>query len=122
MHFPVSLIRRVPCRPSVQATAASSSAAPPPPPQAEHDVRRRLRGKTHDAARPAVQLAGAAQPGGSRPPCAGVGDPNRFTWACWDCLADLAAPKPKMPIYACANDNWKASPLPPAPSPKMCNV
>ena len=27
-------------------------------------------------------------------------------WTCWDCLVDLGAKKPKMPTYACANDNW----------------
>ena len=27
-------------------------------------------------------------------------------WTCWDCLVDIGAKKPKMPIYACVNDNW----------------
>ena len=48
----------------------------------------------------------AAQPGDERPRCAGIGDENALVWTCWDCLEDIAARKPKMPINACANDNW----------------
>ena len=48
----------------------------------------------------------AAQPADSRPPCSGIGDANWHVWSCWDCLMDIAAKKPKMPVYVCANDNW----------------
>ena len=47
------------------------------------------------------------QPGDDdRPPCAGIGDPAGLVWTCWDCLRDIAAKKPIMPLNACANDNW----------------
>ena len=49
---------------------------------------------------------GAAQPADERPRCAGIGDENGIVWTCWDCLVDIAARKPKLPINACANDNW----------------
>ena len=49
---------------------------------------------------------GAPQPTDQRPRCAGVGDENGIVWTCWDCLVDIAGAKPKMPINACANDNW----------------
>ena len=49
---------------------------------------------------------GAAQPADSRPRCAGIGDANCHVWSCWDCLMDIVAKKPKMPVNACANDNW----------------
>ena len=51
-------------------------------------------------------LGGASQPADMRPPCAGVGDPSSIVFACWDCLADIAAKKPKLPLNSCANDNW----------------
>ena len=41
-----------------------------------------------------------------RPRCAGIGDENCHVWSCWDCLMDVAAQNPKMPVNACANDNW----------------
>ena len=50
--------------------------------------------------------SGAAQPADSRPRCAGVGDANSHVWSCWDCLMDIIGKKPKMPVNACANDNW----------------
>ena len=51
--------------------------------------------------------SGASQPtSDTRPACAGVGDPDNTVWMCWECLEDLGGKKPKMPIYACANDNW----------------
>jgi hypothetical protein len=53
-----------------------------------------------------VPIAGASQPPDARPPCAGIGDEDGIVFACWDCLSDLAATKPKMPLNACANDNW----------------
>ena len=31
---------------------------------------------------------------------------NGLVFACWECLIDIAAKKPKMSINACANDNW----------------
>ena len=49
---------------------------------------------------------GASPPAEGRPPCAGVGDVNALVWACWECLSDLCATKPKMPLNALANDNW----------------
>ena len=62
------------------------------------------------ASQPGTTGVGASQPGepagADRPSCAGVGDPRGFTWACWDCVSDLGAAKPKMPVFACANDNW----------------
>ena len=51
--------------------------------------------------------SGAVQPGDDdRPPCEGIGDPAGLVWTCWDCLTDIAAKKPVMPLIACANDNW----------------
>ena len=50
--------------------------------------------------------SGAAQPADSRPRCAGVGDANIHVWSCWDCLMDIITKTPKMPVNACANDNW----------------
>ena len=50
--------------------------------------------------------SGAAQPAAQRPRCAGIGDETGITWTCWECLLDIAAKRPKMPKYACANDNW----------------
>ena len=47
-----------------------------------------------------------AQPADDRPRCAGIGDENCHVWSCWDCLMDVAAQNPKMPVNACANDNW----------------
>ena len=29
----------------------------------------------------------------TRPPCAGVGDPDAVVWVCWDCLVDIGARK-----------------------------
>ena len=57
----------------------------------------------------ASQIAGAAcasRSADSRPPCAGIGDENGLVFTCWDCLVDIAAKKSKMPLNACANDNW----------------
>ena len=50
--------------------------------------------------------SGAAQPVGNVPVCAGVGDPDAYVWACWDCLNDLCAKKPKLPLNGLTNDNW----------------
>ena len=50
--------------------------------------------------------SGAAQPADTRPRCAGIGDEAGIAWTCWECLVDIAAKRPKMSIYACANDNW----------------
>ena len=52
------------------------------------------------------EACSAAQPADDRPPCAGVGDENCHVWTCWECLRDIAAKTPKMPVNACANDNW----------------
>ena len=49
---------------------------------------------------------GAAQLADERPRCAAIGDENGIVWTCWDCLVDVAARNPKLPINACANDNW----------------
>ena len=35
-----------------------------------------------------------------------MGDADGLVWACWECLSDLCAKKPKMPFNAVANDNW----------------
>ena len=35
-----------------------------------------------------------------------MGDADGLVWACWECLDDLCAKKPKMPLNALANDNW----------------
>ena len=40
------------------------------------------------------------------PVCAGVGDPESYVWACWDCLNDVCAKKPKLPLNGLTNDNW----------------
>jgi len=40
------------------------------------------------------------------PMSAGVGDPEGFVWACWDCTSSLCRKKPEMPLNALANDNW----------------
>ncbi|MCP4965331.1 MAG: hypothetical protein GY926_08845, partial [bacterium] len=53
-----------------------------------------------------VPTAGAPDSADTRPPCAGIGDETALIFACWDCLVDIAAKKPKMPFNACANDNW----------------
>ena len=28
------------------------------------------------------------------------------SWVCWECLADLGCARPRMPLYALANENW----------------
>ena len=61
--------------------------------------------------------SGAAQPADPRPRCAGIGDETGIAWACWECLLDIAAKRPKMPKYACANDNWIAPASGDAPQP-----
>ncbi len=62
---------------------------------------------TCGASQPAADRSGgASQPADERPPCAGVGDANALVWVCWDCLNDLCAKKPKMPLNALVNDNW----------------
>eukprot|EP00812_Abedinium_dasypus_P007843 NODE_1_length_8589_cov_4.556480.p1 GENE.NODE_1_length_8589_cov_4.556480~~NODE_1_length_8589_cov_4.556480.p1 ORF type:complete len:2586 (+),score=446.46 NODE_1_length_8589_cov_4.556480:571-8328(+) len=50
--------------------------------------------------------SGAPQDADTRPPCAGVGDPDSLVWVCWECLADIGGKKPKLPVNSCANDNW----------------
>ena len=40
------------------------------------------------------------------PRCAGVGDAEMASWVCWQCLVDLSGARPRMPLYALANDNW----------------
>ena len=49
---------------------------------------------------------GAAEPVEETPRCAGVGDVEMASWVCWQCLVDLGGPRPRMPLYALANDNW----------------
>ena len=49
---------------------------------------------------------GASQPADDRPLCAGVGDADGLVWACWDCVQDLCAKKPRKPLNALVNDNW----------------
>ena len=51
-------------------------------------------------------LPGASDPADTRPPCAGVGDKHGVVLTCWECLVDLGAKNPIMPVNACANDNW----------------
>ena len=51
-------------------------------------------------------MEAATEPAHDKPPCAGVGDIDGLVWACWGCLTDLCARKPKMPLDALANDNW----------------
>ena len=53
-----------------------------------------------------ASTSGALQPADVRPPCAGRGDPGATVWACWECLTDVCAHKPRLPVNACANDNW----------------
>ena len=53
-----------------------------------------------------VPVEAATDPSHDKPPCAGVGDADGLIWACWGCLTDLCAKKPKMPLDALANDNW----------------
>ena len=52
--------------------------------------------------------SGMSQPvnASSLPICAGVGDPEAYVWACWDCVNDLCAKKPIMPSNGLTNDNW----------------
>ena len=40
------------------------------------------------------------------PPCAGIGDESGIVLTCWDCLVDIGAQRPRMPMNACVNDNW----------------
>ena len=42
----------------------------------------------------------------SLPACAGVGDPDAHVWVCWDCLSDVCAKKPALPLNGLTNDNW----------------
>ena len=37
---------------------------------------------------------------------AGIGDPDELVWSCWNCLQDLCAEKPRVPLDALVNDNW----------------
>ena len=55
--------------------------------------------------------SGMSQPvnASSLPICAGVGDPEAYVWACWDCVNDLCAKKPIMPSNGLTNDFLKAS-------------
>ena len=64
----------------------------------------------------AASTSGAAQPADALPACAGVGDPDAYVWVCWDCLSDLCAKKPKMPLNGLTNDNWIGPPC----VPKHC--
>ena len=59
-----------------------------------------------DSLTEALRASDASQPVDTLPTCAGIGDPAVPVWACWECLTDLGAVKPKMPRDACANDNW----------------
>ena len=54
----------------------------------------------------AIQLARNPDTTDIRPPCAGIGDEHSVVLTCWDCLVDIGAKNPKLPIHACANDNW----------------
>ena len=47
--------------------------------------------------------SGATLPANDRPLCAGVGDADSLVWACWSCLTDLCAKKPRMPLNALAD-------------------
>ena len=49
---------------------------------------------------------GADEPVEETPRCAGVGDAEMASWVCWQCLVDLSGARPRMPLYALANDNW----------------
>ena len=55
---------------------------------------------------PVTSNEAASAPLAETPKCAGVGDSEIASWVCWECLSDLAAPHPRMPLYALANDNW----------------
>ena len=52
------------------------------------------------------EASNVAQLADDRPRCTGIGDEDCHVWSCWDCLMDVVAQKPKMPVNACANDNW----------------
>ena len=52
--------------------------------------------------------SGMSQPvnASSLPICAGVGDPEAYVCACWECVNDVCAKKPIMPLNGLTNDNW----------------
>ena len=54
----------------------------------------------------AASNSSAPQSVDALPACAGIGDPDMYVWACWDCVSDLCAKKPKMPLNGLTNDNW----------------
>ena len=49
---------------------------------------------------PVLQQEGVTEPLIGAPKCAGIGDPQRASWVCWDCLVDLSSDRPRMPVYA----------------------
>jgi len=53
-----------------------------------------------------VAQLGVALASTDEPACAGIGDPDGLVWSCWDCLQDLCARKPRIPLDALVNDNW----------------
>ena len=59
-----------------------------------------------DSLTEALRASDASQLADTLPTCAGIGDPTVPVWACWECLTDLCAKRLKLPLDACANDNW----------------
>ena len=62
---------------------------------------------------PVAPSAAATEPAGqvasgpdTRPRCAGVGNPEALVWSCWDCLSDLGAKTPTMPVCGLTTENW----------------
>jgi hypothetical protein len=53
-----------------------------------------------------VAQLGVALASTDEPACAGIGDSDGLVWSCWDCLQDLCAKKPRIPVNALVNDNW----------------
>ena len=57
------------------------------------------------ASQPAA-ASGVGAPNEELPSCAGIGDPKKPVWVCWDCLTSLGAHRPVMPLNGLTNDNW----------------
>ena len=55
------------------------------------------------------RVTGDAAGGGTehgKPPCAGIGDPDKPAWVCHHCASHLCSLQPRMPPQALANWNW----------------
>ncbi len=70
----------------------------------QHPTHPQWRWPLHVCRVPVVR--GSTQTAASPPRCAGIGEVDAVVFCCWDCLADIADKKPKMPVNACANDSW----------------